>query len=341
MSDKRTRIERSFTISINNLVFQIYNNLLMVGDLSGNLVQTSVTLEEMENLSAFCQKTKDILSPIPGNVIIYVNDSGPQKLTLMRDEKNNHTLIINDQIQFTTNSEEIYHEALVGPITCSIKNKPQKFLILGGGDGLVAKQIFKENPQAQVTLVDFDKNITDLFLLDPVMIELNEDSMTKCEIINDDAFTFVQNHADRYDIVICDFPDPDDIIFNKLYSLEFYSNLIPLLNDGGGIAVQSGSLVKNSKCFKCISKTVQAAGFKTKTFYTPTSFGDLVYTIGRIDEVPSPNFSRSIRTYKTLSQEFFDKAMTTFRPGISSSENVEVNTLDNNMALFYRTQEVR
>lgn len=341
MFEKKTRIERTFTISINNLIFQIYNNVLIIGDLSGNFLKTAVTVEEMENLSSFCEKTKDILNPIPGNTIVYVNDSGPQKLTLMKDEKGNYTLVINDQIQFTTNSEEIYHEALVGPITCSAKSKPQKFLILGGGDGLVAKQIFKENKNAQVTLVDFDKNITDLFLLDPIMVELNEGSMKKCQIINDDAFSFVQTHEKKYDIIICDFPDPDDIMFNKLYSLEFYSNLTSLISNDGGIAVQSGSLVKGSKCFKCIDQTVQAAGFKTKTFYTPTSFGDLVYTIGRLDAIPTPIFCKSTREYKTLSQEFFDKAMTTFRPGISSDDNVEINTTDNNMALFYRTQEVK
>jgi spermidine synthase len=340
MFSKKTRIERSFTTSVNDLVFQVHNNQLTIGDLHGHFLATSITASDMETLIFFCQKAANVLSPTPGNIVVYTNDVGPQRLSLLRDEKNNYMLIINDQIQFTTNSEEIYHEALVGPITCSLKEKPTKFLILGGGDGLVAKQIFKENPNAQVTLVDFDKNITDLFLSDPIMVEINENSMAKCTILNEDAFEFAKSNTTKYDVIICDFPDPDDIIFNKLYSLEFYLSLIPLLNNGGGIAVQSGSLVKKSKCFKCIAHTIQAAGFKTKTFYTPTSFGDLVYTIGKLDETPAPNFSKSNREYKTLSQEFFEKAMTTFRPDICSEEEVEINTVENNMALLYRTGEV-
>jgi spermidine synthase len=337
-------MKKSFTIQIGSLTFYIQPNKLIVGSIVNGrelYLSTEIRREDFQLLDILSEKGSQIISPHADYKVIFFSDEGSQDVFLLKDEKNTYSLVINNQVQFTTDSEEIYHEALVGPITCATKNIPQKFLILGGGDGLVAKQIFKENQQAQVTLVDFDKRITDLFLLDPVMAELNEDSMTKCTIINDDAFSFVQTHAEKYDIIICDFPDPDDIIFNKLYSLEFYSNLIPLLNDGGGIAVQSGSLVEDSKCFKCIGQTIQAAGFKTKPFYTPTSFGDLVYTIGKVDEVPSPDFSRSVRKYKTLSQEFFDKAMSTFRPGICSDENVEVNTVDNNMALVYRTQEIR
>jgi spermidine synthase len=338
---RSVRVERSFTISVADLLFQIRGNTLLVGDSNGVVVNTPITSDEIDTLVSFCEKTKDILNPIPGSTVVYVNDAGPQKITLMRDEKGNYLLILNNQLQFTTQSEEIYHEALVGPVTCSVEKKPTKFLILGGGDGLVAKQIFKENPEAEVVLVDFDKTITDLFTDDIVMKEFNEDSMIKCKVINDDAFEFVKSHTTRYDVIICDFPDPDHEIFNKLYSLEFYNNVKNLLVEGGALAVQSGSLVNESKSFKCIQKTIEASGFNTITFYTPSSYGDLVYTIGRLDKKPTPDFSKSIRKYKTLSQEFFEKGMCTFRPGAYSEEDVEINTVENFAALDYRTEELK
>lgn len=152
-----TRIERSFTMSIGELIFQVHSDKLLIVDHKGGVLQTPITSDEMQTLSEFCEKSKDILQPIPGNTIVYINDSGPQKITLMKDEKDNYLLLLNQQLQFTTQSEEIYHEALVGPAVCAIKHYPKSFLILGGGDGLVAKQIFKENPNARVTLVDFDR----------------------------------------------------------------------------------------------------------------------------------------------------------------------------------------
>jgi len=341
MFGKSTRIERSFTMSIGELIFQVHSDRLLIVDHKGGVLETPITSDEMQTLSEFCDKSKDILQPIPGNTIVYINDSGPQKITLMRDERGNYLLLLNQQLQFTSQSEEIYHEALVGPAVCSLSKAPKTFLILGGGDGLVAKQIFKENPKAKVVLVDFDKNITDLFTDDVVMKQFNEDSMVKCKVINDDAFEFVRNIKHKFDVIICDFPDPDHEIFNKLYSSEFYSNVVNLLEEGGVLAVQSGSLAKESKCFKCIQKTIQSAGFKTITYYTPSSYGELVYTVGQLEKTPSPDFSKSSREYATISQEYFDNAMSTFRPGSYSTEDVEINTVENEMALKYRTEELK
>lgn len=338
---RNTRIERSFTISIGELIFQVTNNHLFIADPKGVLISTPITSDEMDTLISFCEKTKDMLQPIPGNTIVYINDSGPQKITIMKDARGEYLLLLNQQLQFTTQSEEIYHEALVGPAVCSVEKSPKKFLILGGGDGLVAKQVFKENPEAEVLLVDFDKIITDLFLEDEVLIGFNEGAMSKCTIKNDDAFEFVKNHTDKYDIIVCDFPDPDHEIFNKLYSIEFYKNVKNLLVDGGALAVQSGSLARDSKSFKCIEKTIQSAGFNTITFYTPSSYGDLVYTVGQLGKTPAPDFSRSLRQYKTLSQQFFEKGMCTFRPGSYSEDEVEINTEDNYAALYYRREELK
>jgi spermidine synthase len=341
---KTTKVERSFTISIGDLIFQVKNNLLLVCDENGNLLKTPIYLEELQTLLEFCERSKHILSPIPGYVITYVNDSGPQKLTLLKDEKNNYTLLINQQMQFTTQSEEIYHEALVGPAVCSLDHFPKKFLILGGGDGLVAKQVYKENPSAEILLVDFDPNMLQLFKDDPVMQEFNEGSLLKCDILCQDAFQFVKNKElfeKKFDVIICDFPDPDDLIFNKLYSLEFYNNVKYLLSEGGVLAVQSGSLVKESKSFKCIANTIKSAGFNIKTFYTPSSYGELVYSIGRLDKIPTPNFSKSLRKYNTLSQEFFEKAMSIFRPGSYAEGEVDINTVDNCAAYEYRVEELK
>jgi spermidine synthase len=339
-NSKRKYVARVFTVSIGDLIFQVQpNQLLVAKNENGSqvLLTTEVKSDDLEVLEAFANKAQTILSPIPKSEIIYSISEGVQKITLFKTERNTYVLIINEQIQFTTDSEVIYHEALVSPAIASFDN-PKSFLILGGGDGLAAKQIFREVPNAKITLVDFDKNITDIFTKDPVMCELNEFSMQKCEVINDDAYSFVQTHSSKYDIIICDFPDPDDEIFNKLYSLEFYSNLKKLLNDEGILSVQSGSLVMNSECFSCINRTIEHCGFKTLRYYTPTSYGELVYSMGKLNNAPKPLFNDNL---KTITQDFFDKAMTTFRPDQKLNAEVEINTKDNFAALNYRLKELK
>lgn len=343
MSTKITpRVSRSFTISVGDLIFNVAPNKLKISSvISPDILETTIRREEMDILASFCGKASEILAPVPGTQIVYSTEAGPQKITLLVDERENYVLVINDQIQFTTQSEEIYHEALVCPAIASRESHSQTFLILGGGDGLVAKQIYKNNPEAHIVLVDFDKNITDLFTNDPIMRKFNEDAMNRCIVINGDAFEFVKQHDDTYDVIICDFPDPDDEIFNKLYSLEFYTELKRLLNPTGALAVQSGSLAAESKCFQCISKTIRAAGFETKTYYTPTSYGELVYTLAKLDGPPKVVFAGVKREYTTLSQEYFDTAMSTFRPGSYSKEEVEINTADSNIAVQYRVEELK
>jgi spermidine synthase len=339
-TNKQTYITRSFTVSIGDLIFQVQPNVLHVAqNFNGQQVvlKTEVREEDMAVLESFSAKARDILAPMPNNEVIYSINEGPQKITLVRTEHNHYVLIINNQIQFTTDSEIIYHEALVSPSIASSKD-PKKFLILGGGDGLAAKQIYKEVPDADIVLVDFDKNITDIFTKDTIMQEFNDNSMEKCLVINEDAFEFVKTHKETYDVIICDFPDPDQDIFNKLYSLEFYLELKKLLNKNGLVSVQSGSLTRNNNCFVCINRTLQAAGFKTIKYYTPTSYGELVYSLGKLEDVPSPVFNNKL---ETITQEFFDKAMSTFRPDHLLNDDVKINTVENFAAFTYRKSELK
>jgi spermidine synthase len=341
MHKRKYRVEKGFTISVGELIFNVRNNKLTVIHPEVGHIQTPIAKEELVTLSEFATKATDIVDPVPGSKLVYQNEEGPQKIYLFIDERGHYLLLINNQVQFTTDSEIVYHEALVGPAVCSLESPPKKFLILGGGDGLASKQIIKENPQAEIVLVDFDKNITDLFTYDENLAVFNEFSMSKCKVINEDAFVFVQNHKEKYDVIICDFPDPDEEIFNKLYSIEFYLNTKELLNPNGVISVQSGSLANESKCFKCIRKTIEASGFKTITFNTPSSFGNLVYTLGKLESTPEPVITRSSRKYKTITQEYFDKAMKVFRPDSYSDGEVEINTVENFIALEYRLEETK
>jgi spermidine synthase len=330
---KNNRIQRSFIVQVADLVFHVEPNKLTVGN-GITFVETECSTNDIEVLEAFAAQAKSILSPLPNSEIVYSITDGPQKITLVK-KNSDYMLIINSQIQFTTQSEEIYHEALVIP-AFGAAIEPKTCLILGGGDGLAAKQIFKHYPNTEVTLVDFDKNITDIFTYDPVMREINEGAMEKCQVINADAFQYVFTDNNKYDVIICDFPDPDHEIFNKLYSIELYHWLKTMLNHGGALVVQSGSLVPNSKCFPCIKKTLEAAGFETLSYYTPTTYGELVYNVCKINpiriEIPD--------NLKTMNHKYFMKAMCSIRPGLITTEEVEVNTVENNAALAYRIEEL-
>jgi spermidine synthase len=65
----------------------------------------------------------------------------------------------------------------------------------------------------------------------PVMTSLNRNALDTVEIINQDAYIYLMNNTQRYDIIIADFPDPRDISLAKLYSKEIYMNIARSLTD--------------------------------------------------------------------------------------------------------------
>jgi spermidine synthase len=112
-------------------------------------------------------------------------------------------------------------------------------------------------------VVDLDPMMTDLGRTHPVLIEMNDHSLNheKVSIINQDAFLFVQETQQFFDVIICDFPDPKTIEIGRLYSREFYEACRHLLRPEGWIITQAGSPYYAPKAFQCITKTMAASGF--------------------------------------------------------------------------------
>lgn len=342
-------IRKDFTIQIGDLFFSVKPNSLTIGKMIEGQIYTLTTeirKEHFELMDVFSQKAKEVVAPIEDYQVVFHSNEGFQDIHLLKDSNDDHALLINNQVQFTTSCERTYHEALVSPAIGALKETPRRILILGGGDGLAAKQIFKEAPNCEVTLVDFDETITSLFTKEPLLSKLNENSMEKCTVINEDAWRYVTSRdwgevklERKYDVIICDFPDPDQEIFNKLYSVEFYRAVKGLLEEGGVISVQSGPLAYNSKCFLCIRKTLEAAGISTLSYYTASPLGPSVFNIGQVGKTPKVVLKNN---YETLNQEFFDYSMSTPIPNFNKNyENIQINTVDNYVAYTYKMVELK
>ena len=79
----------------------------------------------------------------------------------MTKHKDDIRLFLDGNLQFSTSDEYRYHEALVH-IPMSYANSHQKVLILGGGDGLAAREILKYDDVEKIVLVDIDGEMTKL-----------------------------------------------------------------------------------------------------------------------------------------------------------------------------------
>lgn len=207
--------------------------------------------------------------------IIHAISTPYQRIVLTR-RGNNVSLFLNGNLQFASIDEYRYHEALVLPAMGRVIN-PADILILGGGDGLAAREVLRHPGVERVTLVDLDPAMTRMFSRTPMLTELNRGSLSdpRLTVINADGFRWVREADGLYDAIIVDFPDPTDFSLGKLYTTSFYRALRHRLAPGGIVAVQSGSPYVAPGAFWTVAATLEEAGFTTRPYHANVpSFGE-------------------------------------------------------------------
>src|SRR3546814_15294177 len=89
----------------------------------------------------------------------------------------------------------------------------RRVLVLGGGDGLVLREVLKYDDVDEVRLVDLDPAVTDLARTFEPISSLNRHSFDDPRVARTsaDAFPWVRdnNDSERFDATIVHFPDPD------------------------------------------------------------------------------------------------------------------------------------
>ncbi len=201
------------------------------------------------------------------DTIIYSQQTRYQKI-VMTKWKSHYWLYINGQEQFSSFDEERYHEPLVHP-AMQLAPSHENILILGGGDGLAAREVLKYQDVKSLTLVDLDPVMTGLGKDHPVLKKLNKNSLTheKIKILNMDASMFLEKNKIFFNVIIIDLPDPDSMDIMHLYSDSFYREVKNNLTVQGIMVTQASSPYFAQKAFLCINKTISSAGFTTLPYH--------------------------------------------------------------------------
>jgi spermidine synthase len=184
-------------------------------------------------------------------------------------------LFLNGDLQFSSIDEYRYHEALVHP---AMAGPHGRVLVLGGGDGLALREVLRYPDVRDVTLVELDPAVLRLARQDHRLTRLNDGSLAdpRVEVVEADAFAWVRTSPSPFDVVIADFPDPEDPATARLYSVEFYGMVAHrVLSPGGRLVVQGGSPYFAAEAFWGIDATLRAAGLATRPYRADIpSFGE-------------------------------------------------------------------
>lgn len=212
-----------------------------------------------------------------------------QKIAITRF-KDDVRLFLNANLQFSSVDEYRYHEPLVH-LPMGSARRTENVLVLGGGDGLAAREILKYQSVKRLTLVDLDARMTRLAAEHPLLTALNRNAFSddRVSIVNADAFTFLRETSGTYDVILADLPDPNDESLAKLYSQEFYALAKRHLAEDGYFMTQATSPYFSKRSFWSIRKTVEAAGFATLPVHVQVpAFGEWGFVLGSPKAPPDP-----------------------------------------------------
>jgi spermidine synthase len=221
--------------------------------------------------------------------VVHAEQSRYQRIVLS-ESAGDLRLFLNGHLQFSSRDEARYHEALVHP-ALTLSATRRRVLIGGGGDGLAAREVLRWPDVAELSVVDLDARMTELFKSDPRLSALNHGSLrsARVRIENRDAMIHLRDPAVAFDVAILDFPDPTSYAVGKLYSLEFYRELAARLSPDGVVAVQATSPLFARSAFWCIERTLRAAGFYTLPYHVfVPSFGEWGFVLARRTPLSAP-----------------------------------------------------
>ncbi|MCE1247191.1 MAG: polyamine aminopropyltransferase [Firmicutes bacterium] len=255
-------------------------------------------------------------------------------------------LYLDGNLQFSSWDEYRYHEALVHPVMNLTANR-ENVLILGGGDGLAAREVFKYPEVKKLTLVDLDPEMVDLCKTNFLISRLNCGSLSepRMNLVYQDAYKFLETSQDRYGVIIVDLPDPNNEGLSKLYTVSFYRLIRHHLAKGGAVCVQSTSPYFARRTFWCVKHTIEKAGtgsevgkdlyVKPYHLYVP-SMGDWGFCLAS-----DRDFKPEDIRIKNISSKYIKEDVTPFFFFAKDEDEVptEINTLNSHKLLYYYDQE--
>ncbi|WP_405769850.1 polyamine aminopropyltransferase [Streptomyces sp. NBC_01538] len=174
-------------------------------------------------------------------------------------------LFLDGRLRVGGRDERRYHEALVHP---AMYGPHARVLVLGGGDGLAAREVLRRPGVRRVDVVELDADVVRLARRDPALAALNEHAFDdpRVHVTTADPFRLLRGARAAYDVVVSDLPDPGITASTKLYSQEFYGLARRVLTDGGRLVVHGGPVSSRPRDFWTVETTIRAAGLRTAPY---------------------------------------------------------------------------
>ncbi len=142
-----------------------------------------------------------------------------------------------------------------------VNTTPLRILILGGGDGLAARNALQLPGVEGVVNVEYDPAMVHFARKHPIMRLINLGSFNNPRVLVkvQDARRFVRRPSrKKFNLAILDFPDPTDE-FTDLYSQEFYEALVRNHMDPRGFVISAQASDAGGEAERLVGEGLEGA----------------------------------------------------------------------------------
>lgn len=216
---------------------------------------------------------KDVAQRFTIGRIVFRERTEHQDLVIFENPVMGRILALDGVIQTAEGDEFIYHEMLTH-VPILAHGKARRVLIVGGGDGGMAREAVKHRGVERVTMVEIDRSVVDLCTAHIPSIGAAVFKNRKLDLQIADGALFVKTCRDKFDVIIIDSTDPQGpgaVLFTRA----FYADCKRCLAEGGILVTQNGVPFFQPDELSGTAKRLKRL-FKDTAFYlaaVPTYYG--------------------------------------------------------------------
>ena len=170
--------------------------------------------------------------------VLYDSETEHQRLRLFENPTYGRVLTLDGVVQVTEGDEFIYHE-MMAHVPILAHGAAKRVLIVGGGDGGMAREVLRHRSVEHVTMVEIDAGVVEFSTQYLPGVSAGAFDDPRLNLVIADGAAFMRDSAGSFDVIISDSTDPigpGEVLFTD----SFYGHVKRRLAPGGIFATQNG-----------------------------------------------------------------------------------------------------
>ena len=182
--------------------------------------------------------TPDVRFSIRVSAQVHQEQSDYQRISVYDSPEFGRILTLDSVLMLTERDEFIYHE-MITHVPMAVHPGIQTVLVIGGGDGGVARELSKYKTIESIDVVEIDRRVVEVCREYLPQTACGFDDL-RVKLRFEDGLKFVRHTQNRYDLIIVDSTDPSGP-GEVLFTTEFYGGCMDALTENGILVNQHES----------------------------------------------------------------------------------------------------